>query len=497
MDKDRSTPLPHEAPHEPPPAGPFVGSVRVPGDKSCTQRALLLGAVAEGTTEVVGALAALDTLATAAIVAQLGAGVWWGADVRQDAGARQNVGVRQSAGVRQNAGVRPDAGAPRETGALQAAGALRDTGASVGTGRLSIRGVESLRSDGRILDCANAGTAARLLMGLLAGHPGRWILDGDASLRRRPMGRVAAPLRAMGAEVSGDRLPLTVVGAAAPRALLTGMRLIVSVPSAQVKSALLLAGLRAEGPTTVVQHVATRDHTERMLRRFGIRVDVEPGEITVHPGRPRATALDIPGDPSSAAFLLVAALLTPGSDVWVTDVGLWPRRTGFLRALQRAGADCMVLRRDDAADGGDPRGDVRAGSSALQAFDIAPEDVPDLVDEIPILALAAARARGTSRFAGLAELALKESDRIAAIAELLDAFGVPVEAGADSLAITGVPALRRPSRELRFDDHRLALTAAVACASAGFALPSLQAADVSFPGFADTLRALRSGDSAQ
>jgi len=460
---------------EPLPAGPFVGSVRVPGDKSSTQRALLLGAVAEGTTEVVGALAALDTLATAAIIAQLGAGVLWGAGA--------------------------------------AAGAEVSRGAESGAGRLSITGVESPRSDGAILDCANAGTAARLLMGLLAGYPGRWILDGDASLRRRPMGRVAVPLRAMGAGVSGDTLPLTLVGAGGPggaHGRIAGMRHEVTVPSAQVKSALLLAGLRADGPTTVVQHVATRDHTERMLPRFGVRVDVEPGEVTVHPGRPRAARLDIPGDPSSAAFLIVAALLAPGSDVWIRDIGLWPRRTGFLRALQRAGADCMMLRRDnaatggdprddvrdDATTGGDPRGDVRAGASALQAFDIAPEDVPDLVDEIPILALAAARAAGTSRFAGLAELRVKESDRIAAIAELLAAFGVPVEAGDDSLAITGVPALRAPSRELRFDDHRLALTAAVACATAGFAMPPLDAAEVSFPEFARTLRGLRNGDNS-
>jgi 3-phosphoshikimate 1-carboxyvinyltransferase len=428
---------------------PLIGSVGLPGDKSCTQRALLLGAVAEGRTVARGALRAGDTQATADIVAALGARVSW-----QEAAA-----------------------------------------GGAGASTLSIEGVQEPASPRAPLDCRNAGTAARLLLGLLAGRRGRWTLDGDASLRGRPMDRVIAPLRGMGADIRGEKLPLQVQGAP-----LAGGRHEVATPSAQVKSALLLAGLCADGPTTVLQHVPTRDHTERWLPRFGARLEVEPGAVTVHPGRLAAARLDIPGDPSSAAFLVVAALLTPGSDVWLRGVGLWPRRTGFLRALERAGADVMVLRRAEAApvaaDAGasaDPVGDLRAGASELRAFEIAPEDVPDLVDEIPVLALAAARAHGTSRFAGLRELRFKESDRIAGIAELLAAMGARVAVEGDALSITGVPALRAPSRRPRSDDHRLALTAAVAATSAGWPLPPLDAADISFPGFADVLGRLRPG----
>ena len=436
---------------------PLVGSTGVPGDKSCTQRALLLGAVAEGRTVARGALAALDTLATADIVARLGARVAWSAE-----------------------------------------------------GALTIEGADALASADEPLDCRNAGTAARLLLGLLAGRPGRWTLTGDASLRRRPMGRVAEPLRALGADIAaragragagGETLPLRVTGRP-----LRGGRAVVELPSAQVKSALLLAGLVADGPLTVEQHVPTRDHTERMLAAFGLRVDVEPGAATVHPGRPRGAQLSIPGDPSSAAFLVAAALLRPGSEVWVRDVGLWPRRTGFLRALDRAGAEVMVMRREAAGEadsarlaprGGDadPRGDLRATAAEPRAFDLAPEDVPDLIDELPILALVAARARGTSRFAGLGELRVKESDRVATIAALLAALGVPVQAGADSLTITGVGAFTRPSRWPPLDDHRLALTAAVAAAASGWPPPDLSAAEVSFPGFADRLATLGSGRS--
>ncbi len=442
-------------------ARPLVGTCAVPGDKSVTQRALLLGAVAEGRTVATGALRAGDTEATADIVAALGARVRW------------------------------------EGG--EAAGAAPGTGPA-----LLVDGIALPRSPAAPLDCANAGTAARLLLGLLAGRQGLWTIDGDASLRRRPMGRVIEPLRAMGADIGGESLPLAVRGTP-----LRGMRHELSVPSAQVKSALLLAGLCADGPTTIVQHVPTRDHTERMLPRFGARLERRPGEVIVHAGRLAGCRISVPGDPSSAAFLLVAALLVPGSDVWLTDVGLWPRRTGFLRALLSAGADVMVLRRGEDAAGpagpaaagaaadGDPRGDLRAGASELDAFDIAPEDVPDLVDEIPILALAAARARGTSRFAGLAELRLKESDRVASVAELLAAHGVPVAVDGDSLTITGVPALQRPARPVRSQDHRLALAAAVAATVGGWPPPPLDAADISFPGFARLLERLRPDGAAR
>jgi 3-phosphoshikimate 1-carboxyvinyltransferase len=450
----------------------LIGSVTVPGDKSCTQRALLLGAVAEGRTRVGGALRAGDTLATAGVAAALGARVDW-----------------------------PEAGA------------------------LAIEGTAAPARPEGPLDCANAGTAARLLLGLLAGRPGRWTIDGDASLRRRPMGRVVLPLSRLGAHVEraatlddgGWTLPLVVEGRA-----LNGGEVEVEVASAQVKSALLLAGLVAAEPLTVVQHVPTRDHTERMLGRFGVTVEIEPGRATVHPGRPVGATLDVPGDPSSAAFLVVAGLLTTGSDVWVRNVGLWPRRTGFLRALERAGADLMIMRRETpATDGGpaprsvpelgetamtkplagaeqgiDPVGDLRAGHGELTAFDIAPEDVPDLIDELPVLALAAARARGTSRFGGLSELRVKESDRLAAIAALLEALGVPVTLHEDGLSITGVEAFRRPGRWPATDDHRMALTSGVAALSAGWPLPDLAVAAISFPGFAACVGRLRSGGLA-
>jgi len=413
--------------------------------------------VAEGRTTATGALAALDTLATADVVARLGARVEWGPH-----------------------------------------------------GELAVEGASRLDSPGSPLNCGNAGTAARLLLGLLAGREGDWTLTGDDSLRRRPMARVVEPLRAMGADIApgggggpgggapggaGElRLPLVVRGRP-----LRGGRYAVALPSAQVKSALLLAGLVADGPVTVEQHVPSRDHTERLLPAFGVRVESEPGAVTVHPGRPRGASLSIPGDPSSAAFVIAAALLTPGSEVWLRDVGLWPRRTGFLRALERAGAEVMVMRRAAAGEAdaarlaprepapAEPRGDLRARAAELSAFDVAPEDVPDLVDEIPILALLASRARGTSLFAGLSELRVKESDRVATIAALLAALGVPVQAGADSLAITGVGAFERPSRWPPLDDHRLALTAAVAALASGWPLPEIPAAEVSFPGFVRAL----------
>lgn len=424
----------------------LVGDLSVPGDKSTTQRALLLGALAEGTTRVRGALDALDTRATASCIEALGARV-----------------VRRAEGA------------------------------------LEIEGRPEPRSPSAALDCANAGTAARLLLGLLAGRAGRWTIDGDASLRGRPMGRVVAPLAAMGARIApaggvaqgapggagdGARLPLVVLGAP-----LTGRVHEVALPSAQVKSALLLAGLCAQGPTTVVQHLATRDHTERMLPAFGARLAAEPGTCTVQPGPLRAADVVVPGDPSSAAFLVVAAALLPGSELWLRGVGLWPRRTGFLLALARAGV--QIERSHRGAVHPDPVGDLRvAGGDRLSAFDIAPADVPDLVDEIPILALAAARAQGTSTFAGLAELRHKESDRVASVAALLDALGVPVEVRDDGLRITGVAAWRRPSRWPALDDHRLALGAAVAARVSGWPLPPIDAADVSWPGFAEALERL-------
>lgn len=439
---------------------PLVGATHVPGDKSCTHRALLLGAFAEGTTHVRGALVAADTLSSARVVSALGAAVRW-----DDADAST---LRDAHGAHDARGTRP--------------------GGDVRASALSIVGVDAPRIPYASLDCGNAGTLARLLVGLLAGHVGRWTLDGDASLRSRPMGRVARPLAALGADVRGERLPLEVRGAR-----LRGGDVTIDTPSAQVASAVLLAGLRADGPVTVRQSPATRDHTERMLPLFGVPVERRPGAVTVQPARPRAARLDIPGDPSSAAFLAVAALLVPGSDLVLRDVGLWPRRTGFLRALERADAAITVLaRRGTGDEAGDPRGDLRVAASSLRAFSIAAEDVPDLVDEVPVLAVAASLARGTSRFAGLAELRVKESDRVTAIADLLRPLGVPVTRDGDTLCITGVDRLRGPPPDVDHADHRMALAAAVARLSMGLPLPAtLPAADISFPGFAAVIEGLR------
>lgn len=441
------------------------GEVVVPGDKSTTHRALILGALASGTTTVSGALDSADTRASASIAAALGADVRWDADRDVEV-----VGRGEAAPLR-----------------------------------------SGTHDDPLVLDCGNAGTAARLWLGVLAGRDGHWRLDGDASLRRRPMARVTGPLAAAGARVSGDRLPLDVHGAA-----LRGVRHVVELPSAQVKSALLLAGLVADGPTTVVQPVPTRDHTERLLPRFGVRCEVDPGAATVHPDAPVAAQLDVPGDPSGAAFFCVLGAIVPGAELLLPDVGLWPRRIGFLAALDRAAADVSVVARErsrSATLGGtaltdrparasvDPVGALRAAHSPdLAAFDITPRDVPDLVDEVPILAVAAACARGTSRFAGLDELRVKESDRVATVAALLASFGAQVDLGDDELVIRGAgrEALSLPSRLEAHDDHRLAMCQAVLALAVApppdraalLDALDLRAAAVSYPGFADELRRL-------
>jgi 3-phosphoshikimate 1-carboxyvinyltransferase len=408
-----------------------VGRCVVPGDKSVTHRALLLGAVAEGETVVRGALDAGDTRSTARCVEALGATVVW----------------------------------------------------EPARGTLRIRGVDELASPAAALDCGNAGTAARLLCGLLAPRAGRWTLDGDASLRGRPMARVADPLRSLGASLDSDRLPLTVHGTP-----LHGGELRVDVPSAQVKSALLLAGLATTGPLTVEQPNPTRDHTERMLPAFGVSCVVEGTRITVQPARPRAATVRVPGDPSAAAFLAVAALLVPGSSLTLEGVGLWPRRTGWIDVLHRAGASITATTRG--GDGPDPVGDLLVESAELGALHVAPYEVPDLVDELPILALAAARARGISRFEGLAELRHKESDRVAAIARQLGGLGVPVVVEGDALSITGVGAFSAPPAAEAVD-HRLALSAAVARHVGGFpALPADRCAEISWPGFDQAFGAL-------
>ncbi|MDD9877039.1 MAG: 3-phosphoshikimate 1-carboxyvinyltransferase [Magnetovibrio sp.] len=364
------------------------GSAAVPGDKSVSHRALMFGAMAVGETRITGLLEGDDVLCTAAAMRALGAQV-----TRLDDGTWQVFGC----------------------------------------------GVGGLRAPDGVLDMGNSGTAARLLLGVLAGHPMSATMSGDASLRSRPMERVMAPLRDMGAAFAtaeGGRLPVTVTGAADPLPI----TYTLPVASAQVKSAVLLAGLTAPGETTVIEPVPTRDHTERLLRHFGARVEVsaegEGRRITLT-GEPELKARNVvvPADISSAAFPMVAALLVPGSEITLARVGTNPLRAGLIETLAEMGA--RIERRDATDADGEPVADILAAAGPLRAVDVPPERAPSMIDEFPILAVAAALADGTTRMTGLAELRVKESDRLAAMAGGLARCGVRVEETEDSLTVHG------------------------------------------------------------
>lgn len=366
------------------PSAGLGGAFRPPSDKSISHRALILGAMAAGDTHVDGLLQSDDVLATARAVAALGAEV-------------ERVG--------------PD--------------------------RWRVRGSHRWRSPADPLDCGNSGTAGRLLLGAIAGRPITATLTGDASLRRRPMARVVEPLAAMGARFAphGGTLPLTVMGGA-----LGPLRYRAPVASAQVKSAILLAGLGAKGEVEVVEPVPTRDHSERLLRAMGVEVEITDGpdgrSIRLGAGRTLSPVqLAVPADPSSAAFLLVAALLVPGSDVSATGVLHSPYRDGFLRALRGMGADLHLTGEGEAAS--ERTATIRARSSGLRGAVLPAAVAASAIDEYPILAVAAAFADGPTRLEGLAELRHKESDRLARIADGLRRCGVEVEEGPDSLVIHG------------------------------------------------------------
>jgi 3-phosphoshikimate 1-carboxyvinyltransferase len=352
---------------------------------------------------------------------------------------------------------------------LRTAAAMRALGAEVermapGHWRVAGRGVGGLVEPADVLNMGNSGTAARLICGLLAGHPIFAVLTGDASLRKRPMRRVTEPLAACGARFagrSGGRLPLAVEGAADPLPL----DYEVPVPSAQVKSAVLLAGLCARGTTRVVEREATRDHTENMLRHFGaaVRVEAEGNRRIIElDGQPelRAAPVVVPADPSSAAFPLVAALLVPGSSVTVEGVGLNPLRTGLFQTLREMGASLTVS--NERVEGGEAVGDITAAFSGLRGVDVPGARAPSMIDEYPVLAVAAAFARGTSRFRGLAELRVKESDRLAATVALLAANGVQAVVEGDDLIIArdGSPVPGGGVVETHMD-HRIAMSALV------------------------------------
>jgi len=395
-------------------AGPLSGRVAVPGDKSISHRALMFGALAVGETRIDGLLEGEDVLATAA--------------------------------------------------ALRAMGATIER---VGEGAWSVHGVGvgGLLQPRQALDMGNSGTSTRLLMGLVASHAVTATFIGDASLSKRPMGRVIEPLSRMGASFAsapGGRLPATLTGACPALPI----RYVLPVASAQVKSAVLLAGLNTPGRTTVVERIATRDHSERMLRGFGAEVRVEDtpegaaisitGEAELRP-----QAITVPGDPSSAAFPLVAALIVPGSRVTIDNVGLNPTRDGLVRVLRLMGADIVAA--NERIVGGEPVADLVVTAGSLRGIEVPPEVAPTMIDEYPILFVAAAFAEGRTVMRGIDELRVKESDRIAVMAAGLAACGVHVEEVPDGLIVHGrggdaVPGGATVASHL---DHRIAMSFAV------------------------------------
>ncbi|WP_394541019.1 3-phosphoshikimate 1-carboxyvinyltransferase [Lysobacter enzymogenes] len=412
------------------PGAPLRGSIRVPGDKSVSHRAVMLGALAEGVTRVTGFLEGEDTRATARVFEQLGVRI-----------------QTPSASERIVHGV----------------------------------GLRGLRASDAALDCGNAGTGMRLLAGALAGQAFDSVLVGDASLSKRPMRRVTEPLAAMGARIDsidGGLPPLRIHGGRELR----GIEYTLPVASAQVKSALLLAGLYAHGETVVREPHPTRDYTERMLAAFGWPIEFSPGHARLSGGYAlRATDVAVPADFSSAAFFLVAASVIPGSELLLEAVGMNPRRTGLLSALRLMGAD--IVEENPRSEGGEPVADLRVRHARLRGVDVPQALVPDMIDEFPALFVAAAVAQGRTVVSGAAELRVKESDRIATMAVGLRALGVAIEETPDGAIIDG-GGLRGGAVESH-GDHRIAMSFAVAAQLAAGEVRIGDVANVatSFPGF--------------
>jgi 3-phosphoshikimate 1-carboxyvinyltransferase len=417
----------------------LLGHIAVPGDKSISHRSVLIGALCDGETRIAGFGRSADTEATIGAVRALGIEVYEHGD---------------------------------------------------DTLRVFGKGIRGLASPGAPIDCGNAGTLVRLLTGILAGQEGaEFTLAGDASLSSRPMGRIAEPLGRMGArvETTDGRLPLTVRGQA-----LRGIDYALPVASAQVKSAVLLAGLYADGETTVVEPAPTRDHTERMLAAAGAQVTVRSTSVTVlRAERLSLGEVEVPGDFSSAAPFVVAATLVPGSELHVHGVNLNPRRTGLLEILERMGAKITVYNRREI--GGEPGGDLEIHSASLVGTTVGPREVPIAIDELPLFALAAACARGESTLRGAEELRAKETDRIEATVDALRALGVRARARDDGFTVTGIPARLRGGRISSQGDHRLAMLGAVAglASREGVRVEDAEAVGVSFPGFFGMLDELR------
>ena len=426
-----------------PAAAGLRGTLRIPGDKSVSHRAVLLGAVNDGPVTVRGFLRSADTKATVDAVRALGVEV------------KEHIDELVICG----------------------------------------RGWEGLVEPDDVIHVGNSGTLIRLLPGLVASCPFMCILTGDASIRSRPMARIIEPLSAMGASVVGRRSgtlpPLAIRGAT-----LRGMTHHMAVASAQVKSCLLLAGLRAAGETSVVEPAPSRDHTERLLRYAGARVERQgpadgPGRVSGWPvDKLHMDALSVPGDFSSAAFFLVAALLIGDSEVIVENAGLNPSRTGLLAVLRRMGADLQS--EPTGSQGPEPEGRITARTSALVATDVGRSEVPSLIDELPLFLLAAARAEGTSQLSGAAELRAKESDRLRGMSAILRALGIQVSERPDGMAVIGNPAGWRAGAINAYADHRLAMVGAIAGAASleGVLVDDADCISVSYPGFAQALASL-------
>jgi 3-phosphoshikimate 1-carboxyvinyltransferase len=443
--RDAHADAPVAGPFEARRAGALGGTLAVPGDKSISHRALMMGGIATGETEIHGLLEGEDVLRTAAAMTALGAQVERGKD-----------GVWRARG----------------------------------------RGIGALTEPADMLDLGNSGTSARLLMGLVASSPLTAFFTGDASLRARPMARVAKPLAEIGARIvtrDGGRMPLAVIGTAEP----VPITYRSPVASAQVKSAVLLAGLNTPGRTTVIEKEPTRDHTELMFRHFGVEVattQTEDGALAVSiTGQPEISGkvVRVPGDPSSAAFPLVAALIVPGSSVTVRNVGLNKRRTGLFDTLREMGADLAIA--NQRVEAGEPVGDITVRQRALNGVDVPASRAPSMIDEYPVLAVAASFAKGRTIMRGLSELRVKESDRLSAIANGLAACGAAVEVSGNDLVVTGSGAAPAGGGAIVTRlDHRIAMAFLVMGLATKNPVRIDDASPIatSFPGFIDLMRGL-------
>lgn len=427
------------------PVSGLKGDIGVPGDKSISHRALMIGGMAVGETTIRGLLLGDDVLRTAAALEAMGVSI-----------KRDSDDVWRVWGV----------------------------------------GVGGLQEPDDVLDLGNSGTGARLLMGLVATHPIQVQFTGDASLRSRPMGRIATPLGQMGTQViarDGDKMPLTVIGAR----MAMPIEYKLPVPSAQIKSAVLLAGLNTPGETSVIETRPSRNHTELMLRHFGATLTVTDEapdrRVITLTGQPELESKEvvIPGDPSSAAFPLIAALITPESEITIKNIGLNPLRIGLVDTLREMGADIDVTGARDQA--GEPVADLVVRTSQLKGVTVPPERAPSMIDEYPVLAVAAAAADGVTRMQGLAELRVKESDRLAAIADGLTACGVGVEIEDDDLIVTGAPASIPGGAQIESRmDHRIAMSFLVLgmTAKQPVAIDDSHHIATSFPSFVGLMKGL-------